>query len=72
MSTNLKIKPKVGDLIRVNDPYFDDCACGYCIVSEKKFFTIRYFDDVTKTGYLDLHYWHEEDYDLEMSIISGT
>jgi len=70
MFMNLKIKPKVGDLVRVNDPYFDDDTCGYCIESEKEFFTIRYFDD--ETGQIDFDYWYEQDYDLEMSIISGT
>ena len=67
MFMNLEIKPKVGDLVRANDPYFDDLACGYCIKSEEKFFTIRYFDDQDCFSY-----WYEEQYDLEMSIISGT
>ena len=67
MFMGLEIKPKVGDLVRANDPYFEDLACGYCIKSEKKFFTVRYFDD-------DQHfsYWHEAQYKFEMSIISGT
>ena len=70
MFMNLKIKPKVGDLVRVNDPYFDDDTCGYCIESEEKFFTLRYFDDASRQ--YDFDYWYEEEYDLEMSIISST
>ena len=49
MLTNLKIKPKVGDLVRVLDPCFDDDTCGYCIESEKEFFTLRYFDDASRS-----------------------
>ena len=70
MYMNLKIKPKVGDLVRVVDPYFDDDACGYCVKSEESHFTLRYFDDETKQ--YDFDYWYEEQYDLEMSIISST
>ena len=70
MFMNLEIKPKVGDLVRVNDPFFDDDTCGYCIESEEKFFTLRYFDDASRQ--YDFDYWYEEDYDLEMSIISST
>jgi len=70
MFTNLKIKPKVGDLVRVNDPYFDDDTCGYCIESEENYFTLRYFDDASRQ--YDFDYWYDDDYDLEMSIISST
>ena len=70
MFMNLKIKPKVGDLVRANDPYFDDDTIGYCIESEEKFFTIRYFDE--ERGHMDFDYWCEENYDLVMSIVSGT
>ena len=70
MFMSLKIRPKVGDLVRVNDPFFDDDTCGYCIESEEKFFTLRYFDDASRQ--YDFDYWYEEDYDLEMSIISST
>ena len=68
MFMNLEIKPKVGDLVvRANGPHFNDHACGYCIKSEETFFTIRYFD-----GQHCFSYFYVQNYDLEMSIISGT
>ena len=69
MFMNLEIKPKVGDLVvRANGPHFNDHACGYCIESEETFFTIRYFFDDQDC----FSYWYDANYDLEMSIISGT
>ena len=68
MFMGLEIKPKVGDLVvRANGPHFNDHACGYCTQSEEKFFTINYFDDQGC-----FYYWYKNQYDLEMSIISGT
>lgn len=64
----IQIKPKVGDLVRVKDPIFDDDTIlfGYCIESEKEFFTLNYFEDDSQYCY----YWFRDEYDLEMSIIS--
>ncbi len=63
----IQIKPKVGDLIRVKDPIFNDDTIlfGYCIESEKEFFTLRYFGETSQYCY-----WLSDEYDLEMSIIS--
>jgi hypothetical protein len=67
----MKIKPKVGDLVKVTDPHFDDnIDYAYCTESKEKFFTLRYFEDMTKQH--DYEYWTSEKYDLVMSIISGS
>jgi len=68
----MKIKPKVGDLVKVIDPYFDHetFEYDYYTESKEKFFTLRYFEDMTKQH--DYEYWTSLKYDLVISIISGS
>jgi hypothetical protein len=65
----IQIKPKVGDLIRVKDGTFaaEVTLFGYCVKSEEGSFTLFYFDNNKQ-----FEYWYDddEDYGLEMSIIS--
>ena len=65
----IQIKPKVGDLIQVKDHTFaaEVTLFGYCVKSEEGSFTLFYFDNNKQ-----FEYWYDddEDYGLEMSIIS--
>ena len=67
----MKIKPKVGDLVKVIDPYFGHkpFEYAYCTESTELYFSLRYFEFIEDTN--PYEYWYEMDYDLKMSIISG-
>lgn len=65
----IQIKPKVGDLIRIYDPTLKLTEICVCIREHPRYFTVQYLCK-RPHGVFRYNYWFDQNYYLEMSIIS--
>ena len=68
MFMNPQIKPKVGDLVVLEDNFAGGKGYAYCVESVESWFCLQFFDYEDKLFY----YWYNQEYDFTFSIISES